>query len=230
MLDRTPFYAEGGGQLADQGAIRSRRAAPMVEVHDVQTPIPGLIVHRGQVASGEVTVGDAVVAEVDVEPAPRDQPGAHRHPPGAQGVPARRSARPRPRPARRTRRAGSASTSPRPRAVPAVGAARRRAGGQRGARRRPGRAGRGHDPGAGARRRGDGAVRREVRRRGAGRLGRRLGARALRRHPRAALRPARPGQDPRRVLDRRRACAGSRRWSASTPTSSWPASTRWSPS
>ena len=41
--------------------------APIVEVRDVQTPIPGLIVHRGRVVSGEVVVGDTAVAEVDVE-------------------------------------------------------------------------------------------------------------------------------------------------------------------
>ena len=38
-----------------------------VEVHDVQTPLPGVIVHRGTVARGEVTVDDSVLGEVDVE-------------------------------------------------------------------------------------------------------------------------------------------------------------------
>jgi alanyl-tRNA synthetase len=66
VLDRTPFYAESGGQLADQGRLRLGSGA-VVEVRDVQTPLPGLTVHRGQVASGEVTVGDAAIAEVDVE-------------------------------------------------------------------------------------------------------------------------------------------------------------------
>jgi alanyl-tRNA synthetase len=66
VLDRTPFYAEGGGQLADQGRLRLGSGA-VVEVRDVQTPIPGLTVHRGQVLGGEVTVGDTAVAEVDVE-------------------------------------------------------------------------------------------------------------------------------------------------------------------
>jgi alanyl-tRNA synthetase len=66
VLDRTPFYAEGGGQLADQGRLRVNTGA-VVEVRDVQTPIPGLTVHRGQVVSGEVVVGDTAVAEVDVE-------------------------------------------------------------------------------------------------------------------------------------------------------------------
>jgi alanyl-tRNA synthetase len=66
VLDRTPFYAEGGGQLADQGRLRLGSGA-VVDVHDVQTPIPGVTVHRGQVVSGEVAVGDSAVAEVDVE-------------------------------------------------------------------------------------------------------------------------------------------------------------------
>jgi alanyl-tRNA synthetase len=66
VLDRTPFYAEGGGQLADQGRIRAGNGA-IVEVRDVQTPLTGLIVHRGTVLSGEVVRGDEAVAEVDVE-------------------------------------------------------------------------------------------------------------------------------------------------------------------
>ncbi|ADG88759.1 alanine--tRNA ligase [Thermobispora bispora] len=65
VLDRTPFYAEGGGQLADQGVIRTSGAE--IEVLDVQSPIDGLIVHRGKVRSGEVLVGDQAHAEIDVE-------------------------------------------------------------------------------------------------------------------------------------------------------------------
>ncbi|HEX6443842.1 MAG TPA: alanine--tRNA ligase [Streptosporangiales bacterium] len=64
VLDRTPFYAESGGQLPDHGRIRAGDAT--VEVDDVQTPVPGLIVHRGQVVDGEVRVGSEVHAEVDV--------------------------------------------------------------------------------------------------------------------------------------------------------------------
>lgn len=66
VLDRTPFYAEGGGQLADAGTVRTTSGA-LVDVVDVQSPVTGLIVHRGRVTSGEVVVGDAVRAEVDVE-------------------------------------------------------------------------------------------------------------------------------------------------------------------
>jgi alanyl-tRNA synthetase len=71
VLDRTPCYAEGGGQLADAGVIRVSGApgAPggVIEVRDVQQPVPGLIVHRGTVSSGEVVVGAAAEAEIDVE-------------------------------------------------------------------------------------------------------------------------------------------------------------------
>ncbi|GAA4101576.1 alanine--tRNA ligase [Actinomadura miaoliensis] len=66
VLDRTPFYAEGGGQLADQGAIRLGNGA-VIQVRDVQSPLAGLIVHRGVVASGEAQVGDAAYAEIDVD-------------------------------------------------------------------------------------------------------------------------------------------------------------------
>ncbi len=65
VLDRTPFYAEGGGQLADGGRITLASGA-VIEVLDVQKPIGGLIVHRAQVVSGEVHAGESAVAEVDV--------------------------------------------------------------------------------------------------------------------------------------------------------------------
>src|SRR4051794_16043877 len=56
VLDRTPFYAEGGGQLADHGVIELENGA-RIEVRDVQSPITGLIVHHATVLSGEVTPG-----------------------------------------------------------------------------------------------------------------------------------------------------------------------------
>ena len=65
-LDRTPFYAEGGGQLADAGKIKLSNGA-IIQVEDVQSPLPGLIVHRGIVLSGQVKQGDHVLAEIDLE-------------------------------------------------------------------------------------------------------------------------------------------------------------------
>ncbi|HEX6328461.1 MAG TPA: alanine--tRNA ligase [Jiangellaceae bacterium] len=66
VLDRTPFYAEGGGQLADQGVIEVSGGG-RIEVLDVQSPITGLIVHRARVLSGSVAVGAEAQGLVDVE-------------------------------------------------------------------------------------------------------------------------------------------------------------------
>ena len=65
VLDRTPFYAEGGGQLADSGTITVDGG--QVEVYDVQTPLAGLIVHRGKVTSGEIVTNAPAHAEIDIE-------------------------------------------------------------------------------------------------------------------------------------------------------------------
>ncbi|MEV6794207.1 alanine--tRNA ligase [Streptomyces sp. NPDC051320] len=65
VLDRTPFYAEGGGQLADTGRIKLASGA-IVEVRDVQQPVPGVSVHKGSVQVGEVTVGAAAYAVIDL--------------------------------------------------------------------------------------------------------------------------------------------------------------------
>ena len=66
ILDRTPFYAEGGGQLADAGLIKLANGA-VIEIHDVQAPVNGLSVHRGRVLSGEVAVGQGALATIDQE-------------------------------------------------------------------------------------------------------------------------------------------------------------------
>lgn len=64
VLDRTPFYAEMGGQLADHGTIRTAEGA-VVEVHDVQAPVKGLSVHRGTLTEGTLTLGSKAWAEID---------------------------------------------------------------------------------------------------------------------------------------------------------------------
>ncbi len=66
ILDATPFYAEGGGQLADGGRITLANGA-IIDISDVQSPVKGLSVHRGRVLSGEVSVGSAGHAVIDVE-------------------------------------------------------------------------------------------------------------------------------------------------------------------
>ena len=66
ILNRTPFYAEGGGQLADGGRITLSNGA-VVEIEDVQSPVPGLSVHRGRVVNGAIEVGSDALAEIDVE-------------------------------------------------------------------------------------------------------------------------------------------------------------------
>jgi alanyl-tRNA synthetase len=65
VLDRTAFYAEGGGQLADEGEIRLANGA-LLRVDDVQTPLEGLVVHRARVVEGEVTAGLGALGVVDV--------------------------------------------------------------------------------------------------------------------------------------------------------------------
>jgi alanyl-tRNA synthetase len=71
VLNRTPFYAEGGGQLADTGVLSATGSgagdSARVEITDVQAPVPGLIIHRGTITSGELVVGTPVHAEIDVE-------------------------------------------------------------------------------------------------------------------------------------------------------------------
>ncbi|WP_270887855.1 alanine--tRNA ligase [Pedococcus sp. 5OH_020] len=65
VLDRTPFYAESGGQIADEGVITADRAH--LKVVDVQRPVKGLVAHTVEVLTGPVRVGQEVSAEVDPE-------------------------------------------------------------------------------------------------------------------------------------------------------------------
>jgi alanyl-tRNA synthetase len=66
VLDTTPFYAEGGGQLADGGRITLANGA-IIDISDVQSPVKGLSVHRGRVLAGQVTVGESAHAVIDIE-------------------------------------------------------------------------------------------------------------------------------------------------------------------
>lgn len=63
ILDRTPFYAESGGQIGDTGSITSRSAK--VTVLDTFYGAPGLVVHRGKL-EGMISVGDEVQAIIDI--------------------------------------------------------------------------------------------------------------------------------------------------------------------
>ncbi len=65
VLDETPFYAESGGQIADEGTIAAGSA--LLRVLDVQKPVKGLIVHRVEVAEGELVSGTEADAQVDPE-------------------------------------------------------------------------------------------------------------------------------------------------------------------
>jgi alanyl-tRNA synthetase len=67
ILDRTPFYAESGGQHADAGTISwdGANGGGRAEVLDVQRPIKGLVVHQVRVLDGELTLDATVSADVD---------------------------------------------------------------------------------------------------------------------------------------------------------------------
>ncbi|MEX2100634.1 MAG: alanine--tRNA ligase, partial [Acidimicrobiia bacterium] len=64
VLDRTPFYAESGGQVGDTGVITTGEGA-RVRVTDTQYGLPGLVVHRGEVEQGTLSEGDEASAALD---------------------------------------------------------------------------------------------------------------------------------------------------------------------
>ncbi|MFS8533728.1 MAG: alanine--tRNA ligase [Limnochordales bacterium] len=65
VLDRTPFYPEGGGQVGDTGTITG--ADGQVEIVDARRSEAGLIMHKGRVTSGRLAVGERVLATVDAQ-------------------------------------------------------------------------------------------------------------------------------------------------------------------
>ncbi len=78
VLAETCFYAEGGGQVGDRGFITGPNGRMQVE--DTQSPVAGLIVHRGKVAEGDIALGDAVTGQVEAErrlDASRNHSGTH---------------------------------------------------------------------------------------------------------------------------------------------------------
>ncbi len=64
FLDRTPFYAESGGQVGDTGTIVTESG--IAEVVDTVNAVPGLVVHRARV-TGEVRAGQDALATIDGE-------------------------------------------------------------------------------------------------------------------------------------------------------------------
>jgi alanyl-tRNA synthetase len=67
VLDATPFYGEGGGQVGDRGEVlEAGGGSAIFTVEDTQKPIAGLSVHRGKL-HGRIRVGETVTARVDAE-------------------------------------------------------------------------------------------------------------------------------------------------------------------
>ena len=66
VLDKTPFYAEMGGQVADHGVITAANGAEF-HVHDVQKNKGGKYMHYGKLTGGVLKLGDTVTAAIDQE-------------------------------------------------------------------------------------------------------------------------------------------------------------------
>ncbi|MFO0730556.1 MAG: alanine--tRNA ligase [Nitrospiraceae bacterium] len=63
VLDVTPFYAEGGGQVGDQGLLIGTDGR--IEIRETTRPVPTLIVHKGVVRAGSVREGDRLQLSVN---------------------------------------------------------------------------------------------------------------------------------------------------------------------
>jgi len=84
FLQRTPFYAESGGQVGDTGTITTQTGR--VRVEDTLKPAEGVIAHLGTVITGEVRVGEKATAAVDASPEASDRASPFRDAPAAQGA------------------------------------------------------------------------------------------------------------------------------------------------
>src|SRR5262249_35574000 len=65
-LDRTPFYAEAGGQVGDHGVLLSASGETVADVESARVAAPGKTIHKVKLL-GEVKPGDRVIARVDPE-------------------------------------------------------------------------------------------------------------------------------------------------------------------
>jgi len=63
FLERTPFYAESGGQIGDTGTITT--PSGRIRVEDTQKPLEGAFAHLGTVITGEIVAGEEATASVD---------------------------------------------------------------------------------------------------------------------------------------------------------------------
>jgi alanyl-tRNA synthetase len=63
ILNRTPFYAESGGQIGDRGDLRGDTG--IFQVQDAQRPLKGFTVHYGELSEGYLCVGETVQADVN---------------------------------------------------------------------------------------------------------------------------------------------------------------------
>lgn len=65
VLDKTPFYAESGGQVGDLGYLSTNHC--LIEIHDTIKPLNDLYIHKARVVSGKIKSGEQVHARVSTE-------------------------------------------------------------------------------------------------------------------------------------------------------------------